>query len=93
MNISTRSRSLSISREIRNSWATLPHLNILAFRQKKTHPSVCLFADVAKITVPENREAIDKKHSVVEGNEREVDDLYKGPDHPVALQGSGICLG
>lgn len=51
----------------------------------KNHPPMLLFADVAKIAVPENREAIDKKHSVIEGNEREVDNLHEGPDHPVAL--------
>lgn len=44
-----------------------------------------LFADVAKITVPKNRQTIDKKHSVIERNDREIDDLYKWPDHPVAL--------
>ena len=45
-----------------------------------------LLADVAEVAVPEDRQTVDKKYTVVDWDEGEVHDLNKRPNHPVALQ-------
>lgn len=53
----------------------------------------CLLANIAQIAVPEDRQTINKQHPKVYRDKREVDNLHKRPDHPVALQRGLVGLG
>lgn len=51
-----------------------------------------LGVDPAQVRVPANRDDVGKEKTILQGNEREVDNLDSRPEHPVCLQSRPPCL-
>ena len=73
------SRKISKPRISESTASTIPNPSLLAVQ-------------VAKVTIPAQRDNIDDQNSVMQWNQLEVDSLDEGPNHPVCCQCWPVAL-